>query len=75
MTFTTKRLRASSRSSRAERRRSSLDSPPLDFDAGAHPILAKHWFNVPPFRPIGEVAAEVVADLRFRRQVNGQEAA
>ncbi len=30
---------------------------------------ARHFFGVEPFRPIGEVAAQVVADLAFRRKV------
>ncbi len=47
----------------------SRDCSPVDFDADAHPIIAKHWFGVEPFRPIGAVAAETVADLRFRREV------
>ncbi len=44
-------------------------SAPVGFDPAAHPIIARHWFGVEPFRQIGEVAAEVAADLRFRRQV------
>ena len=43
----------------------SSDFPPINFDASACPIIARHWFGVHPFRS----AAEVVADLRFRRQV------
>ncbi len=50
----------------AEAASGSRDCLPVDFDAGAHPIIARHWYGVTPFR---EVAAEVVADLRFRRQV------
>ncbi len=45
------------------------DEVPIDFDPADHPIIARHVFGVSPFRPIGVVAAEVVADLRFRRQV------
>ena len=40
-----------------------------DFDPGTHPIIARHWFGVEPLRSIGAIAAEVVADLRFRRKV------
>ena len=46
-----------------------LEKPPSDFDPAANPILAKHYFGISPFRSIGEVAAEIVAQLRFRRQV------
>ena len=46
-----------------------LDKLPAGFDPIANPIIARHFFGVEPFRPIGEVAAQVVADLRFRRQV------
>ena len=53
----------------ARRVKTALDSVPTYFDADAHPIIAKHWFGVEPFRPIGAVAAETVADLRFRRRV------
>lgn len=42
---------------------------PADFDPAAHPIISRHFFGIEPFRPIGQVAAEVVADLKFRRQV------
>ncbi len=31
-------------------------APSPDFDAAAHPIIARHWFCVEPFRPIGQVA-------------------
>ena len=41
---------------------------PADFDPATHPILARHVFGVESF-PIGQVAPEVVADMRFRRQV------
>ena len=66
MAYTTKRL---STSSRTETRPRSSYFPPADFDAGALPIIAKHWYGIEPFRTIGQAAAEVVADLRFRRQV------
>ncbi len=45
------------------------DSTPANFNATAHPIISRHWFGVDPFRPIGRVAAKVVADLAFRRKV------
>ena len=63
---------SSAQAQRAERPASSsspIHQAPPDFDAGAMPILARHWFAVAPFRANGEVAAEAVADLRFRRQV------
>ncbi len=44
------------------------DELQVGFNPAAHPIIARHFFGVEPFRPIGEVA-EVVADLRFRRKV------
>ncbi len=44
-------------------------SLPAGFDPAAHPIIARHFFGVEPFRPSGEAAAEIVADLRFRRRV------
>ena len=43
-------------------------SLPVGFDPAAHPVIARHIFGVEPF-PIGPITAEVVADLRFRRQV------
>ena len=46
-----------------------VDELQVGFNPAAHPIIARHFFGVEPFRPIGEVAAEVVADLRFRRRV------
>ncbi len=45
------------------------DSTPADFNATAHPIISRHWFGVDPFRPIGRVAAKVVADLNRQRQI------
>ena len=41
----------------------------VGIDPRQHPIIAQHFFGIEPFRPIGKVAAEVVADLKFRRQV------
>ena len=43
-------------------------SLPAGFDPAAHPIIARHVFGVEPF-PIDRIAAEVVADMRFRHQV------
>ncbi len=40
------------------------------FDPAATPIIDRHWFGIEPFRQVGAVAAEIVADLRFRRQVS-----
>ncbi len=42
---------------------------PLNFRPTDFPIISQHWFNVEPFRPVGELAAEVVADLRFRNKM------
>ncbi len=42
---------------------------PGDLDPGTHPIVCQHWFGIEPLRPIGPIAAEVAADLRFHRQV------
>jgi hypothetical protein len=47
----------------------ATDSAPSNSNAVAHPIIGEHFFGIEPFRPIGSVAAEIVADLRFRRQV------
>ena len=60
---------APSATRRTEVRSHSYDCPPADFDARAHPIIARHFFGIKPFRPIGEIAAEVVASLRFRQQI------
>ncbi len=35
------------------------------FDATTHPIIARHWFGIEPFRPIGQT---VTAATTFRRQ-------
>lgn len=45
------------------------DSAPANFDPVSHPIIARHFLGVEPLRPIGEIAVEAVADLRFQRQV------
>ena len=41
-------------------------SLPTGFDSAAHPILAQHWFGIPP-RGVGSVAAEIVANPRRQR--------
>ncbi len=46
-----------------------LDQPPADFDVGAYPIIARHWYGFTPLRLIGEVAAEVVSGLKRQRQI------
>ena len=58
----------------ARRVKTALDSVPTDFDATTLPILDAEdseslAFGVSPLCPIGAAVAEVVADLRFRRQV------
>ncbi len=45
------------------------DELQVGFNPAAHPIIARHFFGVEPFRQIGEVAAEVVSDLRRRRRI------
>ncbi len=42
---------------------------PVDVDATAYPILARHWFGVKPLRPIGLIIVPIV-----RRFENLQEA-
>ncbi len=48
---------------------SGANTTPTNFDPARHPIISRHWFGVEPLRSIGQIAAEVVADLRFRRKV------
>ncbi len=50
--------------------RSQASSISDGFDPAEMPIIAQHWFSVEPFRQVGAVAAEIVADLTFRRQIN-----
>ena len=57
-----------SRHSRRSKRRGA-NAAPDDFDADACPILAIHFFGLEPPRPVGPIAAEAAADLRFRRKV------
>lgn len=47
----------------------ALDLAPADFDAAVHPIIARHLFGVEPLRQIGDIADNVVADLKRQRQV------
>ena len=63
MAYMTKRLCGSS----TEARSRFSDCPPPDFDPAQMPILATHWYDVTPLRPIGQVA--MVADLKFRQLV------
>ena len=48
---------------------SGANTAPANFDPATHPILFRHWFGVEPLRPIGQIAAEVVADMRFHHRV------
>ncbi len=48
--------------SRAEASPFSRACLPPDFNAGAHPIIAAHWFGVLPDSPMGKAA--VVAGMR-----------
>ncbi len=48
---------------------SAAELTPANLDPATHPIISRHWFGVEPPRAIGPIAAEVVADLRFRRKV------
>ena len=66
MAYITEHLGASSRTETCPR---SRDRPPAGFDADACPIIARHYFGVEPFRPIGEVAAEVILNLRRQHQI------
>jgi hypothetical protein len=45
------------------------DGVPAGFDTATCPVIARHWFGVEPFQPIGEVAVEVVAELALKRRV------
>ena len=64
MSITTSSARAASR---AKRRR--VNTAPVNFDPAANPIIARHWFGVEPLHPIGPIAADVVADLQYRHQI------
>ena len=39
---------------------------PVGLDPKEHPIIARHWFG---WRAVGEVAADIVMDIRFCRHV------
>ena len=45
-----------------------LDSPPADFDVGAYPILARHWFGVEPIRQTSDTL-DMAAHLKRQRQI------
>lgn len=40
-----------------------------DFDPAAFPIISRHFFGIEPFRPIGELTADIVANVRSRRNL------
>ena len=40
------------------------DLEPANIDPATQPIIARHFFGVEPFRPIGEAAAGVVVNLK-----------
>ena len=42
---------------------------PPALDPARYPIIATHWFGVGPFRPIGELTAGIVANVRSRRNL------
>ena len=48
---------------------SAAELTPAGLDPATHPIIARHWFGIEPLRPISQIAAEAVADLRRRRHV------
>ena len=48
---------------------SAAEPTPAEFDPAAYPIIAQHWFGIEPPCAIGSIAAEVVANPHFRRQV------
>ena len=62
MLSTTSPARRSRRS-----KRSGANTAPVDFDPATHPIISKHWFGIEPPHPVGQIAAEMSADLRFKR--------
>lgn len=41
----------------------------VGFNPAAHPIIARHFFGVEPFRPIDSAGDDVIGDLRFQRQI------
>ena len=42
---------------------------PADFDTNRLPIIDQHWFGIEPFRSVGELAAEIVCNIKFRRRI------
>ena len=61
----------------AEHYSPSHTEPPLDFDPRRWPIIAEHVFGITSIndndvmrvQPVGPIAAEIVADIRFRHHV------
>ena len=47
--------------------RARAQGSPADFDPGTHPILAIHFFGLEPPRPVGSIAAALVANPRRQR--------
>ena len=58
-------LRPQHNSSRTKR--SGANTAPVNFDPHTNPIIARHWFGIEPFHPIGQIAAEIVACPRRQR--------
>ena len=48
-------------------KRLSANAAPVDFDPTTHPIIAVHFFGVELPHPVGQIAAEMLADLRIKR--------
>ena len=46
--------------------RQAPGSLPTGFDPATYPIIAQHWFGIPP-RGVGSVPAEIVANPRRQR--------
>ena len=38
-------------------------------DPAAFPIISRHFFGIEPFRPMGELPTEIVANVRSRRNL------
>ncbi len=68
MSPTTSSARAASRV-KYPRSSDALDSASADFDAAAHPIIARHFFGFEPIRLASDIAADLAADLKRQRQV------
>ncbi len=69
MSITISPTRTASRARNPHESGAASDSVPADFDPGAHPILALHFFGVRPLHRIGGIAANVMVDLKRQRQV------